>query len=176
MSFRSSLIIALLAFSLQSTAQKDVSFFEGIVSVAKPLTDRIQDGKIDEFRGQTPPENTWTYKRLVECKKIMEAPGRLFRGAHIDKSPVTEGFYSYNSYAYHIVDDKIEYLFAAIISLDTRNGDPKISGMYLFTEDAALQSWWSSTLRFYESEERLLIPEKFVPPICPPYPGFVVTK
>lgn len=166
-SFLSLFLLLFAATSFSQTVDKD--FYEKIRNAALPHVERIENGNIEALKNVTPPKDTWRFQDLLEYKKVLEEDTTLiFHGYYIEPSLTQDGIYAYNGFAYRQVDDKYEYFYTAIISVDTKNAF-KVTTTYLFTIDSSIQSWWRHTFGMYRNGHLDTIPKTHSYwAICPP--------
>jgi len=163
-------LIIVFVCCLSGYAQTDLDF-KRIDSLGRSYTARLKSGNLDQFKNNTPAEGTWTHKRLLEYREDLNNLNiDVVFGDFIGPS-VKENIYAYNLFAYKITgENQREYYFAAIISVDISEDNPRIENAYLFTEKEALKSWWSHVFGLYYNKTIEKIPEKYRYPICPPPP------
>ncbi|MDH7445437.1 hypothetical protein [Aquimarina sp. 2201CG14-23] len=131
----------------------------------------LKNGKIEYFKGQKPPQNTWRYEKLAQYRDSLHSDRFIAYGDLIMPSNKKNSF-SYNFFAIANKDKYSYYYFVAIVSFDvTNNLEVKKSTSFLLTEKKSLMSWWNSIFYFYQSGLADKLPEEYVFKICPPPPS-----
>ena len=163
--------IVSLVVGLHLYGQSEVNYKQ-IDSLGQLFTAKLKKGELDQFKNTTPPENTWSYDRLLDYKNALnDEDVTIYMGDFVQPSTV-EDLYAYNLFAFTKSEesDSYSHYFAAVVSVDVSGDQPRIVGAYLFTEKEALKSWWKHVFGFYYNETNKDIPEAYSHPTCPPPP------
>ncbi|MEO1032260.1 MAG: hypothetical protein AAFX55_12685 [Bacteroidota bacterium] len=165
------LIVLVAILCCFESISQTVEDFKGIDSLGRAFTAKLKQGNLEQFKGGTPPKNTWTYDKLLKYQEdLNNSDITIFSGDLIGPS-TKASVYSYNLFAYSKSDvHTYNYYFAAIVSIDISDGQPKVEASYLFTEEDALKNWWGHVFGLYHTNTIEKIPEEYRLPICPPPP------
>jgi len=162
-------LFILLSFSLFGQ-KKDSSFYEKIVSTAKPLTSQIAQGDIEMFKNAAPAKKTWTYDKLKIYKDSLSAGVFILNSNFIMPSINKSESYSYFEYALVSNNKEYQYYYVVGVVVNTSEDNFKIENKFILTEDKDLATWWRTAFYFFESDLKKTMPKQFFYLDIPPPP------